>query len=263
MSFFLRLFLLRAASVACAAMLTTGAASASVLFSENFSLAQTNDNGQSYGVGLIDNTGFFVSSGSVDIGGSHNTTFGAAFGCGHNPGGNCIDLIGSAPGSIQTVNSFNLVAGQTYTIAMGATLFGGSFAAAADFNVKLATSTSILFSTNLSVPTFGGLLRSNFTPLVNQAGVFLSLTALPVASGNRGPILDNISLSTVAAIPEPGAFAMFAAGLGLVGLVRRRAARHAARPDAARISPAPPDGPTWARPAPETSSDQLSRASRH
>lgn len=240
MSFFLRLFLLRAASVACAAMLTTGAASASVLFSETFSLAQTNDNGQSYGVGLIDNTGFFVSSGSVDIGGSHNTTFGAAFGCGHNPGGNCIDLIGSAPGSIQTVNSFNLVAGQTYTIAMGATLFGGSFAAPADFTVRLTTSTSILFSTNLSAPTFGGMLSASFTPSVNQAGVFLSLTALPVASGTRGPILDNISLSTVTPVPEPAAFAMFAAGLGLLGLVRRHAKPPRALAWTHHVSPAWP-----------------------
>ena len=225
MSSFFRLFSVRAASVACAAMLATGAASASVLFSENFSPAQTNRIGQSYGVGLIDNTGFFVTSGSIDIGGSLNTQFGAAFACGHNPGGNCIDLIGATPGSIQTVNSFDLVAGQTYTIAMGATLIGGVFAPAADFTVKLTTSTSTLFSTTLSVPTFGGLLSTNFTPSSNRTGVFLSLSALPVASGSRGPILDNISLSTVSAVPEPGAFAMFAAGLGLMGLLRRRFAR--------------------------------------
>lgn len=55
--------------------------------------------------------------------------------------------------------------------------------------------------------------------------LFQRLSALPVASGSRGPILDNISLSSVAAVPEPGAFAMFAAGLGLMGLLRRRFAR--------------------------------------
>ena len=68
------------------------------------------------------------------------------------------------------------------------------------------------------------MLSASFTPSVNQAGVFLSLTALPVASGTRGPILDNISLSTVTPVPEPAAFAMFAAGLGLLGLVRRQTA---------------------------------------
>lgn len=156
---------------------------------------------------------------------SLNTQFGAAFACGHNPGGNCVDLIGGTPGSIKTIDSFNLVAGQNYTIAMGATLIGGLSAPAADFTVQLATSMSILFSTNLSTPALGGLLSTNFTPSSDQTGVFLSLTALPVASGSKGPILDNISLSTVAAVPEPGAFAMFAAGLGLLGLVRRRFAR--------------------------------------
>ncbi len=225
MAIFSNLFTARAAAFACAAMLATNEAWASVLFSENFSQAQTNATNQSYGVGLIDNTGFFVTSGSIDIGGSLNTSFGAGFACGHNPDGNCIDLIGGTPGSIKTVNSFNLLAGQTYTIAMGATLIGGLSAPPADFTVKLATSTSILFSTNLSVPTFGGLLSTSFTPSVNQAGVFLSLAALPVASGTRGPILDNISLSAVTPVPEPGAFAMFAAGLGVLGMARRQLAR--------------------------------------
>lgn len=228
MSSFLCLILVRAASVACAAMLASGAASAGVLFSENFSQAQTNGTGASYGAGLIDNTGFFVTSGSVDIGGVRSTQFGAAFACGHNPGGNCIDLIGGTPGSIKTVNSFNLLAGQTYTVSMGATLIGGLFAPAADFTVKLATSSATLFSTNLSVPALGGLLSANFTPSSNQTGVFLSLTALPVASGTRGPVLDNISLSTVTPVPEPAAFAMFAAGLALLGLSRRSAARGSA-----------------------------------
>lgn len=70
MSSFFRLFSVRAASVACAAMLATGAASASVIFSENFSQAQTNSTNASYPTGLIDNTGFFVTAGSIDIGGS-------------------------------------------------------------------------------------------------------------------------------------------------------------------------------------------------
>ena len=209
-------------------MLATGTASASVLFSETFSQAQTNDTSASYGIGPIANTGFFVSSGTIDIGGSLNTSFGSGFACGHNLVGNCIDLIGGSLGSIKTVNSFALIAGQTYTISMGATLIGGLVAPAADFNVKLTTASSTLFSTNLSVPTFGGLLTTSFTPSVSQAGVFLSLTALPVDRGTRGPILDNISVSSVTAVPEPGVFAMFAAGLGLLGLLRRRAALNVA-----------------------------------
>ena len=63
MSSFFRLFSVRAASVACAAMLATGAASASVIFSENFSQAQTNSTNASYPTGLIDNTGFFAHHG--------------------------------------------------------------------------------------------------------------------------------------------------------------------------------------------------------
>ena len=65
MAIFSNLFTARAAAFACAAMLATNEAWASVLFSENFSQAQTNDTNQSYGVGLIDNTGFFVTSEAV------------------------------------------------------------------------------------------------------------------------------------------------------------------------------------------------------
>lgn len=144
MSIFSSSFSGRFVAFACAVMFGTGAASATVLFSESFSQAQTNGTDASYGVGLIDNTGFFVSSGTIDIGGSLNTTFGAAFACGHNPGGNCIHLIGATLGSITTVNSFSLLAGQTYTISMGATLLGGLFAPPADFTVKLANSPTLV-----------------------------------------------------------------------------------------------------------------------
>ena len=57
MTIFSRFFSGRAAAFACAAMLATGASSESVLFSENFSQAQTNATNQSYPVGLVDNTG--------------------------------------------------------------------------------------------------------------------------------------------------------------------------------------------------------------
>ncbi len=221
MSTFLRLFSVRAASLACAMVCATGNASATKIFSENFSQAEASGAG-TYVVGPILNTGFFVTAGNVEIGGPPAS--GSSFGCGNNTLGNCLDLIGDVrllidkTVSIRSNSVFNLVANQTYTIALGAKAQG--VVSPIDFTVSLGS-----FSATLTAPVAGAALSASYTPQTAENGVFLSFTSLTNLDNRHGPILDNISLSTVAAVPEPGAFAMFAAGLGLLGLVRRRVAR--------------------------------------
>lgn len=62
-----------------------------------------------------------------------------------------------------------------------------------------------------------GLTPLTFTPGVSSANGLV----LRFGPDSYNTAIDNISL-TVAAVPEPGAWAMLAAGLGVIGALRRR-----------------------------------------
>ncbi|MCZ8077535.1 MAG: FxDxF family PEP-CTERM protein, partial [Paucibacter sp.] len=42
------------------------------------------------------------------------------------------------------------------------------------------------------------------------------------AGNDHGLAIDNLSIQTVSAVPEPGTYAMLLAGLGCVGFIARR-----------------------------------------
>ena len=42
------------------------------------------------------------------------------------------------------------------------------------------------------------------------------------AGNDHGLAIDNLSIQTVSAVPEPGTYAMLLAGLGVVGIAARR-----------------------------------------
>ena len=110
----------------------TNPANAGVIFEEDFSGATPGANNSLAG------TQFTVTSGAVDIIGVLNGSF---FTCVNNSGGNCLDLVGSPGlGSISSIPTFNLTAGDTYTIAFGYILqgFASGSTATSDFTVGLA-----------------------------------------------------------------------------------------------------------------------------
>ena len=65
--------------------------------------------------------------------------------------------------------------------------------------------------------------------LFSLALMFALVLALPALAGNKpsppGGGTSGSSSNPVPGIPEPGAFALFALGAGMVGLVARRRAR--------------------------------------
>ncbi len=81
--------------------------------------------------------------------------------------------------------------------------------------------------------SLGATVSTTINPSSEATGSFLgftsngTITSMTVAavqpvSGFLWPSADNLTLGTVAAIPEPGTYAMFAAGLAALGFLARR-----------------------------------------
>jgi hypothetical protein len=138
------------------------------------------------------------------------------------PSGIAIDLNGLGPGSIST-----WVAAEA-----GSSLFTLSFDASANPDGGSAPRT-ILWTIGSKTGSFTALSGgpSNFTGSwtatagasinVSFAGDFSNTTAF-------GPTIDNISLTQVSAVPEPGEWAMMLAGLAMVGAISRKRKNKAA-----------------------------------
>lgn len=117
-----------------------------------------------------------------------------------------VDLSGSpGPGSLS--QSFNAIAGTTYTLTWDYFKNGSG--------------------TPLAV-VLGGLSQTFVAPAAITAGllVWTATTNTPFTvsfaggAGNQGPTLDNVMLT--AAIPEPETYALMLAGLGVITFVARR-----------------------------------------
>src|SRR5215472_2060850 len=119
-------------------VLAVSAKAGTVLLQENFSGATPGPNNNLAG------TQFQVTSGAVDIIGVLNGSF---FACVNNPAGNCLDMVGSpGPGAVASIPTFNLVAGDAYTISFGYILQGFVMGTTptSDFTVGLGTFSTVL-----------------------------------------------------------------------------------------------------------------------
>ena len=199
-----------------AVILLTGMAvpvSASTLLSEDFSGATPG----TYS-GAIAGTQFAVSVANVDLLGVLNGSF---FTCGNNPAGNCLDLVGNTGlGGISSVPTFNLKAGDTYTINFGAVLQGYDPG-------KGSTTFSVGLGTLVQNETVNGTAKQfslSFIPTANQSSAALSFTTLIPGDAVHGAVLDRITLTDIAptgGVPEPATWAMMLIGFGGVGVATR------------------------------------------
>ncbi|MBV8502148.1 MAG: DUF642 domain-containing protein [Paucibacter sp.] len=120
-----------------------------------------------------------------------------------------VDLAGT-PGPGWISQTFNAVAGQTYTLSWDLSKNGPG--------------------TQLDV-SFGGVTTS-YAPVASVANETLSWTATvsglqtvsfgTAVASYQGPVVDNISLTTVSAVPEPASYTLMLAGLATVGLIAGR-----------------------------------------
>ncbi len=186
-----------------AVVLAAGAvsANAATLFTDNF-------NADPLGLNSTP-SGWTVSGGTVD-------TIGTGFYDFYAGNGNYIDMDGSSnnAGRIDTVATFNLIAGQTYTIKFD---LGKNNVSTETLNVGLGSSLlqTIVMAAG-AVPSFVQQVVT-FLAVSNESGATLHFEAL--GNDNQGPVIDNIELSSV---PVPAALPLLAAGLGLMGFMGRR-----------------------------------------
>ena len=204
-----------------ALLLSAGTASAGVLLSEDFSGAIPGGGssaGGAYSAGPVPGTQFEVTEDNVDVVGVLN---GSNFTCTANPGGNCLDLVGNeGGGAIASTPTFNLTAGDTYTVDFGAVLQGyGPGMGFTSFDVALGDQSQL--------ETLDGTFQNfvvTFVPLADESGAQLSFTTVVPGDSVHGAVLDDIVLSG-GGVPEPASWAMLLLGVGLIGgglrMVRR------------------------------------------
>jgi hypothetical protein len=150
--------------------------------------------------------GWTVANGTVDTIGSGYFDF--------LPGnGHYIDLDGSTGLAGVLSTSLNLTAGTTYTL---------SFSLAGDHRNAGPDIVDVGFggaSTTLTPATTDGFstFTLSFTP--GTSGAY-ALSFHDRGADNQGALLDNVTVTS--AVPEPASVALMLAGLGLVGVARRR-----------------------------------------
>ena len=186
------------AIVLAALMAAAGAAQAAPVFSDDFNANATALNAVP--------AGWTVSGGGTVVivgNGFHDFIPGS---------GAFIDLDGSTSNAGLLSRSFALLGGTGYV---------ASFQLAGNHRNTAAESVRVAFgsvSASYSLSQNDGWTGFSlfFTP--SSSGIF-SIDFQNAGGDNVGMLLDNVS---VAAVPEPGSWALLAAGLGLMGLASRR-----------------------------------------
>lgn len=137
-----------------------------------------------------------------------------------------IDLNGNAAGRI--AQSFATVVGQSYTVtfSLAGNPDGGGQLKWLDAGIEGVTSNAYTFSTERRATYAMGWVTESFTFVASDISSTLFFQG-DVRNGNGGAALDNIIVTgaLASAVPELETYAMMAAGLGLIGAIRRRRAQ--------------------------------------
>jgi hypothetical protein len=131
------------------------------------------------------------------------------------------------PGSVDGISTLiNTIAGATYTLTFDYTRNFGN----AGINPTTSTSNLIFGGvidtlTSVSPPFLAApiIIGQTYSYVANGSPITLSFMS-PVSNNSYGITLDNIVVTEtlVAAIPEPGEWAMMLSGLAVVGAIARR-----------------------------------------
>lgn len=195
-----------AAAALLAAVVSAAPASATVVFSDNF---------DSYPASQVPwaGNGVWTTGNGVDLVKSGDYGLMCAFGT-----GNCVDLSGSAPGSIS--HSLFLTPGR-YNLSFDFT--GNQLDAAGGPRPQVGFTAAIdSFSHNTGPLSNSSSTFSSYASdfVISSAGNYLlSFTQDVGGDPYRGSIVDNVSVS---AVPEPAAWALMILGFGVVGGTLRR-----------------------------------------
>lgn len=191
-------------------VLTSNAKALDVLFTENFEAIVPS--------AFLPVGGYLTATAPdfLDLGGTWSITTGSVDLIRQNYGAIdnvSLDLSGSTAGTI--VRTFNAIAGRTYELSWD--LFRNAGGSA--FTVGLGTSTYTLPA---------GLIAALGAPVRGMTFDWTAQVSGPATVsfggglGNAGPTIDNIVLTAMTPIPEPGAMALILAGLTVVALLGRR-----------------------------------------
>jgi hypothetical protein len=198
-----------------------GSASAAVVFSDNF---------ESYGpvAGNVTITGGTLNTPTV--GGPWTVT--GSVDLSPNPGYGAITMLSldnaGTPGSTDGIStSINTIAGATYTLTFDYTRNWGNAGALPTTSMSNLIFGSVTDNlTSISPPYVAApiIYGQTYSYVASSSGPITLSFMSPFSNDSYGITLDNIVVTEtlVAAIPEPGEWAMMLSGLAVVGAIARR-----------------------------------------
>jgi hypothetical protein len=208
-------------SILAVALAFASVTHAAVLFSENFSGATP---GNYVGTVAIGGTGFQQVGHSVDVLGDLN---GSLFGC-FEINNNCIDMVGTGPGNIQSNATFNLIAGNTYDLTFRTSATGSP--SGLTFLSRVSLGSQVLnFSDVQGSAANPVTARSlSFVLGANETGKIIFEAMNAPGPGFWGAALDDVVLTETSAsssgVPEPASILFVGGGIVALAWRRRRVA---------------------------------------
>jgi hypothetical protein len=143
------------------------------------------------------------------------------------PGSKSLELSGSpAPGGISLTSTIATMTGVTYQLSFdyagnpGIANISNLHSASTPFSVIWNAGTTLVSSPSPALAGLAGVVRYSATWVSD--GSNLSLAFKTDLGSYSGTVIDNIDVSSISAVPEPGEWAMMIAGLGVVSVIARR-----------------------------------------